>query len=253
MAKTARRAHNAPATAGANGKSSKGKHKRSMAMTTIADQMPKIFGNSLWKLSFWSDFFFRCLSLYWILRWCDMEVFGCCCCCWCFFFLLWPFVSRINLLRATRSIFHHRKQIECASDNVKTIGRKKKPNLRNARVQILSAISEEKKQQQHQNPEKREETKYDEPTPNAWGKTQFSAAWSCCTLLAICRLFIRLGCSGVAHHSDYLLIYFNLCDMWSLVFGQCRRIPQRRGMDGRPCTSDTFHALIRALAFFGWH
>lgn len=86
MAKTARRAHNAPATAGANGKSSKGKHKRSMAMTTIADQMPKIFGNSLWKLSFWSDFFFRCLSLYWILRWCDMEVFGCCCCCWCFFF-----------------------------------------------------------------------------------------------------------------------------------------------------------------------
>lgn len=66
---------------------------------------------------------------------------------------------------------------------------------------------------------------------------------------------------GVAAHSDYLLIYFNLCD--KIGFGvrtaQCKRIPLAAGMSRRVgrwtrrCTFVTFHALIRPLAFFGWH
>lgn len=99
-------------------------------------------------------------------------------------------------------------------------------------------------------------------------RSQFSACWSsvCCTLLTICRAFFFVfsdfylalcgycGRAFLAIHSDYLLIYFNLCDMG---IGQRRQNSKRCVLQSAHSTQwmndeDVFMHLIRPTTV-RWH
>lgn len=158
----------------------------------------KIFGNSLWKLSFWSDFFSRCcrccVCCLYIARSVTMEACGCC----VVSFFCYGYLSRVSIFHVKPEAFFIIVQRTTVFSDLA----KKKQSIEWGRRAC--------KYFRRKKPKKKR-PKYDGPRGQMLEeKLNFRLLIVLHSAIAICRLIRE---TGVALHFDYLLIYFNLCGL----------------------------------------